>query len=458
MSLRIADALQVSLMAAVMDTKFTQCGSHRAWLFNTEDFCVHIRTSPLDLSAPLHDIEEWWLLQAEPAKLFDLGLVIGPTDFPAPMRDVSESLGRVHLESSFENSEIELRKLLHEAKDARQWSVPWGARVEINFGIFVALRIFEVHGDFFCMFLDSQDRYLHVGIGLSDAEPTCSVLSDIIRLRDDDGEYVDNEDAEMSLMLIAAATLRDFLVVEERQSVFGTRHFKRRLRGKDVKTIIYLPRVRYERVNLAAYRNGEPAELRSAHRVAQHLRRAGKASPEQRLLAMRYGIHIPQGFTFVRAHHRGAEAEQERIKVYRSRSALRMIFEAVDTAPSGSRPAWFEFEKDCARILRSQGMQVIHQAASRDGDGGVDLYAVDTDGQSWVVQCKCWSSTRPVGPDVVRELAGAIKLADVGAEQSSKGMIMTTSSFTSGAVTSAVEFGFDVVDGARMAGLLANLE
>lgn len=37
----------------------------------------------------------------------------------------------------------------------------------------------------------------------------------------------------------------------------------------------------------------------------------------------------------------------------------------------GSRPEWFEFEKDCARLLQSQGMRVVHQAASRSGDLGV---------------------------------------------------------------------------------------
>jgi restriction endonuclease Mrr len=134
-----------------------------------------------------------------------------------------------------------------------------------------------------------------------------------------------------------------------------------------------------------------------------------------------------------------------------------MIFQELDAAPAGTRPLWFEFEKDCARLLRSRGMNVIHQAAHRDGDGGVDLFAVDAAGASWVVQCKCWSTHRPVGPDVVRELEGAIRLASVGQAAPSKGLLITTSSFTSGAVSAAVALGFEVVDGAKLARLLTDL-
>ena len=85
---------------------------------------------------------------------------------------------------------------------------------------------------------------------------------------------------------------------------------------------------------------------------------------------------------------------------------------------------------------------VIHQAASRDGDGGVDLYAVDESGQSWIVQCKCWAAHRSVGPEIVRELHGAIAFADRGSSGTSKGIVITTSRFTSGAAEVGREFGF----------------
>jgi restriction endonuclease Mrr len=144
-------------------------------------------------------------------------------------------------------------------------------------------------------------------------------------------------------------------------------------------------------------------------------------------------------------------AEAERVRVYRSRSASRMIYEEVSTAPEGARPAWFEFERDCMQLLRERGLRVIHQAASRDGDGGVDLYAVDESGQSWIVQCKCWAAHRSVGPEIVRELHGAIAFADRGSSGTSKGIVITTSRFTSGAAEVGREFGFELIDGQQFA-------
>jgi len=149
----------------------------------------------------------------------------------------------------------------------------------------------------------------------------------------------------------------------------------------------------------------------------------------------------------------GTMAEEARIQVYRSRSASKMIFDELSTAPQGNRPQWFEFEKECARMLAGKGMRVIHQAASRDGDGGVDLYAVDPHGKSWIVQCKCWSAHRPVGPGVIRELEGAIRLADKGTSSQNRGMIITTSTFTAGASADAISLGFELIDGEKFSNL-----
>lgn len=134
-----------------------------------------------------------------------------------------------------------------------------------------------------------------------------------------------------------------------------------------------------------------------------------------------------------------------------------MLFQELDVAPEGSRPAWFDFEKDCARLLRSDGMNVIHRAAHRDGDGGVDLYAVDANEQSWVVQCKCWAAHREVPLAVIRELSGAIALADEGASRPSRGIVITTSRFSSGAKEVADQLGFVLIDGKEFAQRLSRL-
>ncbi|MDF2461809.1 MAG: putative restriction endonuclease [Ramlibacter sp.] len=452
----LGEAVRYSFEAAATDASVTNEGRARPWFANTGKYAMELRSLPIDLDAPLEDIERLWHAGLDPLDLIDAGLVLTSSDFPAPLSDVCESLANVSLDCSIEEAEDKIQTLLMEAQAARQWSVPWGARVAVAFGTFVAVRIFEVDGEFTCLFLDDQERYFHVAVGLRHQPPQSSTHH-LVRMRSDDGLPMWNEDAELSLKLIAAAIVRDFIVVEERESLFTCRPMRRRLRGRDVRTVIYLPRVRYTTPALSRIPEDDPSGLlRKRHPVEHHLRRANNASPTQRFLAQRYGIHLPAGFTFVKPHERGTAAKAERIRIYRSRSASRMIFQELDTAPAGTRPLWFEFEKDCARLLRSRGMNVIHQAAHRDGDGGVDLFAVDAAGASWVVQCKCWAAHRPVGPDVVRELEGAIRLAGAGQENSSKGMLITTSSFTSGAVSAALALGFEVVDGAKLARLLTD--
>ena len=443
----LTESFRANLEAVLLDWRVTHCGTYRPWLANTGTYGLEIKAMQFNLDRPLEDIERVWVSGLESMDLFDLGLRIGADDFPAPFDAICDAFDSLVLEGPIEDAEATVQTMLVEAQDARQWSIPWGARVEVNFGPFVAVKIFEMGGEFACHFVDEQERYLHVAIGLK-ARPPRVASPHLVRVRHDDGEPVWNDDAEVSLKLIAAAIVRDFIVVEERESLFSARQMRRRVRGRDLRTLIYLPRVRYTAPHPGRHAGAEADGLRRArHPVGPHLRRAGQASAAQRFLAQRYGMHLPEGFTFVRPHERGGAAEQERVKVYRSRSASRMIFDEIASAPEGTRPAWFDFEKDCARLLASRGMRVIHQAARRDGDGGVDLFAVDEHDASWVVQCKCWAVHRPVGPGVVRELVGAIAAADRGSEKDSRGMIITTSRFTPGAVSEALQLGFELIDG-----------
>jgi len=72
-----------------------------------------------------------------------------------------------------------------------------------------------------------------------------------------------------------------------------------------------------------------------------------------------------------------------------------------------------------------------------------------------VVQCKCWGLHRPVGPEVVRELHGAIAKADVGGSVASRGILITTSRFTSGAIELAETFDYECINGAAFAQIAA---
>ncbi|WP_398501890.1 restriction endonuclease [Variovorax sp.] len=445
-----AQALQLSLATAFLDHSVTEMGTKRPWLQNTPGPGLTLRTITLPRSCAVADLETMWRSAIEPDEMIDVGDWLRPSDMPAPLATVNNALECVRLEGSVEEAKLRVRELLVEAHEARQWSIPWGARVQITFGPFVAMRIYERQGEFSCLFLDQNERYLHVAVGLWSEEPQMSEVK-LVRHADDSGETLWNDDAAVSLQLITAAILRDFMVVEERETVFSARPYRKRIAGRDVRTVVYLPRVRYDRIR----RDSEPqTSSGSPHRVSytvgHHFRKAASASAAQRFLAQRFGITIPEGFTFVKPHTRGGPKEAEAIKVYRSRSASRMLFEEVATAPAGTRPAWFDFEKSCARLLQAQGMTVVHQAAQRDGDGGVDLFATEADGASWVIQCKCWAPHRPVGPEVIRELVGTIERVDRGGNTKSRGMIITTSTLTRGAADEASALGFKVVEGTAL--------
>ena len=183
---------------------------------------------------------------------------------------------------------------------------------------------------------------------------------------------------------------------------------------------------------------------RAPHDVNAHFRRASQASAGQLLLAMRYGFTVPKGYTFVRPHRRGEAVEDERVRLYRSRSASRIIFSVFDMAPAGARPAWFDFERDVARIVANMGLRVVHQAAAMKGDGGVDIYAHDEAlDRVWAIQCKCYAPTRKIGPGVIRELAGSLQRYPADTQA----MIVTISSFTPGALETAAALNIKTVDG-----------
>ena len=78
------------------------------------------------------------------------------------------------------------------------------------------------------------------------------------------------------------------------------------------------------------------------------------------------------------------------------------------------------------------------------GDGGVDIYAHDEAlDRAWAIQCKCYAPTRKVGPSVIRELAGSLQRYPEGTQA----MIVTTSSFTAGALEAAAALNIKTVDG-----------
>ena len=123
------------------------------------------------------------------------------------------------------------------------------------------------------------------------------------------------------MQLIASAIIRDFLVVEDRESLFSTKAQRSRALPRKEQTIIYLPRFRYSKLRtdrpLVANKS---VQHRAKHNAGPHVRRADSASTTERFLAQRYGLSLAQGFTFVRPHEREIGVLKERLKVYRSNS------------------------------------------------------------------------------------------------------------------------------------------
>jgi hypothetical protein len=90
-----------------------------------------------------------------------------------------------------------------------------------------------------------------------------------------------------------------------------------------------------------------------------------------------------------------------------------------DTAPSESHGAnqmsstdWLGFEKAVGILLEQNfGFSIEHRATRGKTDYGIDFLATKSVGErleTWVVQCKCYSPSSPVGPSKMRELLGAI--------------------------------------------------
>ena len=110
-----------------------------------------------------------------------------------------------------------------------------------------------------------------------------------------------------------------------------------------------------------------PAHLdnrsRRPHKVTEHMRRCASADPQQVALAKALGLHLSEGFTFVRRHRRGEGAVERR---YRSISALSLLAATRQTGPNASfRDNWLEFERIIRNWLESSGWAIEQWSANR---------------------------------------------------------------------------------------------
>lgn len=123
---------------------------------------------------------------------------------------------------------------------------------------------------------------------------------------------------------LVTAIVRDFLVCQEKETFYTGKAAKPlpRPASRPGVVIRYLPRfrIRYIGIRSTDYQN-KRVEV-TGHHVSGHLRQCRMATPGQLALAREFGIEVPEGFTFVRPHDRGAHAKT----LYRSRSALQLLY------------------------------------------------------------------------------------------------------------------------------------
>jgi len=340
------------------------------------------------------------------------------------------------------------KSLLAEASAMKQRTIPFGAYVQLEIGNVKAAKLYEVGADVICVLVNHAGEYTFVWIKPLDEKFTYEnemILGFISGRRVANlGKRMEFEEAmdrfHLAISIPLAAIIRAFWVVEDRQSIFGvarnTKKAARLLSDRAEPSIVYLPRIRYIRdiEKLAAPLH---LESRRAHFVTGHLRKALKANKNQIILAQRFGVVVPAGFTFVRPHQRG---ERARDIIYRSRSALQCIRALRPVGSGDEKDAWFSFEVNVAEWLKNNGFEVEHISGSRNGDGGVDIQARKRD-EILVIQCKYWHRTK-VGPSTVRELIGT--LADF--PEGTKGVIVTSAELTSGAKEAAIHAGIQFLE------------
>ena len=380
--------------------------------------------------------------------------LVTATDIPADMTEKSDVVSAMPRAEDKDAAGEAAEALIDEALAERKWTIPPGALLELSFGPFTHVELYETPASVEFMLRTESGEFTAGGINL--AKEDRRIWWEALTSEPDLAEARGPIAAGLFLML--AAAIRDFLVVEERERVFRNRPAPRKLQTantNDGPRVVYLPRVSYVgRPDVEKCRkelDHRPREAR-AHAVRPHIRRAETASLAQIFIARRYGMEIPKGYTFVRPHERGRKA---RDVVYRSRSALQCLFQVTaTTSPAGgARDAWFQFERDVHRLMALLGFDVEHVAASGRGDRGVDVYATkgaDLDEVAWVVQCKAFGPRHKVGPHIVRELVGT--LAEY--PQGTRGMLVTTSSFTPDTIELARRHHIRLMDGEEFGRLL----
>jgi hypothetical protein len=393
----------------------------------------------------VEDAQKYW--ENLPSVIaLNVGELVSAGMQPADLASVIDQIRNIRLGCDCVEAESAIATMTEEANILNRWTIPWGARVQTSIGPFREIDFYS-YGDEISILLKTSDQ--HYRWAAFNLRTNSWNLNHFFTNRFENiSEHISDkrrvDEVTCALKLILASIVRDFVVLEERESTFAIRRDIAPL-GRKIDDgsprIIYIPRVRYGQApDTQGLEKGLEYESRRPHHVRAHRRRIDAASPYQRIIAERYGFHLEPGFTFVRPHQRGGIAPDREV-IYRSRSAMQSMYGVDASIESNGKSNWFQFERDVHDAMRHADFKVDHVASAKNGDAGVDVFAENRSGtEFWAIQCKCYAPNRKVGPAAVRELIGALAAYPAG----TLGMLVTTSGYSSGAVALAKDFSIEL--------------
>ena len=124
-------------------------------------------------------------------------------------------------------------------------------------------------------------------------------------------------------------------------------------------------------------------------------------------------------------------------------SAVAHVWTAESILTALGEIDWYQFERFCAALLRSEGYEVVRKGGARP-DGGVDLTA-DRGKERIFVQCKHWR-TRVVKEAVIQDLLDGMIEFDAA-----RGVIYTLHGWARPAAQAAQKHAITLVDGTDLA-------
>lgn len=112
----------------------------------------------------------------------------------------------------------------------------------------------------------------------------------------------------------------------------------------------------------------------------------------------------------------------------------------------------YQFEDLVEKLIQKMGF--ITKDRSRGGDGGIDIFAVNTEPileGNYIIQCKRYS--KPIAVSIVRDLYGVVH-----AKNANKGILITNSTFTQPSKDFAKGKQLELIDGEKLVRLLVQNE